>query len=244
MKKLFPVMHIFNNWRKCPAVAALWEALKVAMPVMAGLIFLGLGYGIYMTGCGFSPYWPVCMAATIFAGSLEFIVVGLLASTFNPLYALLLTLVVNGRHIFYGISILDKYQNTGWKKYFLVSGLVDEAFSLNYIANSPKGIPCDWYMLWITALLYLSWVGGAALGGFAGTMGISDVKGIEFVMPALFIVIFISQWQKEQSHVSSIAGLAIASVCLIVFGEMYFLLPTLVIVAVGYTVKWIISKKR
>lgn len=217
---------------------ALKAAFKAAIPVMAGFIFLGLGYGIYMTGCGFSPYWPACMAATIFAGSVEFIVAGLLLSTFNPLYALLLTFVVNGRHLFYGISILDKYQDTGWKKCFLVSGLVDEAFSLNYIADPPKDIPRDWYMLWITVLLYAAWVGGASLGGFAGATGLSGIKGIGFVMPALFIVIFISQWQKEESHASSVAGLAIASACLPLFGETYFLLPALVVVALGYTLKW------
>lgn len=237
-------MQALRKRRRCPALAALLEAAKAALPVMAGLVFLGLGYGIYMTGCEFAPYWPVCMAATIFAGSLEFIVVGLMMSAFNPLYALFLTLVVNGRHLFYGISILNRYQDTGWKKYFLVSGLVDEAFSLNYIARPPEEVLRDWYMLWITALLYLSWVGGAAFGGFAGSLGISEVKGIEFIMPALFIVIFVSQWQKEQSHASSVAGLVAAAVCLPVFGKMYFLLPALVIVTVGYTVKWILSKKR
>ena len=171
---------------------AFTAAFKKAFPIMAGFLFLGLGYGIYMTGCGFSPWWPVCMAAAVYAGSVEFIVVSLLLSTFNPLYAFLLTLLVNGRHIFYGISILNKYQGTGWKKLFLVSGMSDEAFSLNYMTEPQKGILKDWYMLWITFLLYLSWVGGAALGGFAGAIGISGIKGIEFVMPALFIVIFIS----------------------------------------------------
>lgn len=112
-------------------------AFKTAFPMLSALVFLGIGYGIYMRTCGFSAIWPICMAATIFAGSMEFITVGLLLSTFNPLYALLLTLIVNGRHMFYGISMLDKYGNTGWKKIGLVSGLIDEAFSLNYITDIP-----------------------------------------------------------------------------------------------------------
>ncbi|WP_304231271.1 AzlC family ABC transporter permease [Phocaeicola plebeius] len=229
---------------KIQIVEAFAVAFQKAFPIMAGFLFLGLGYGIYMTGCGFSPWWPACMAAAVYAGSVEFIVVGLLLSTFNPLYAFLLTLLVNGRHIFYGISILNKYQGTGWKKLFLVSGLSDEAFSLNYMTEPQEGILKDWYMLWVTLLLYLSWVGGAALGGFAGAIGISGIKGIEFVMPALFIVIFISQWQKESSHTSSIAGWGAAIVCLLIFGRNYFLLPALLLVFIAFSVQWVVKKQN
>lgn len=219
-------------------------AFKKASPIMAGFIFLGLGYGIYMTGCGFSRWWPVCMAAAVYAGSVEFIVVGLLLSTFNPLYAFIITLFVNGRHIFYSISILGKYQTMGWKKFFLVSGLSDEAFSLNYMAESRNGVRHDWFMLWVTLLLYLSWVGGAFLGGFAGATGFFGIKGIEFVMPALFIVIFISQWQKEASHTSSLVGLAAAITCLLLFGKTYFLLPTLTIISIIFSIRWIMAKNK
>lgn len=223
---------------------AFTAAFREASPVMAGFIFLGLGYGIYMTGCGFSPWWPVCMAATVYAGSVEFIAVTLLLSTFNPLYALIITLFINGRHIFYSISILGKYQSLGWKKYFLVSGLSDEAFSLNYMAEPRAGIRHDWFMLWVTLLLYLSWVGGASLGGFAGATGLSVIKGIEFVMPAMFIVIFISQWQKETSHTSSVVGLCAAIACLLLFGKTYFLLPALAFVTVAFSIRWIITKRK
>lgn len=227
-----------------PRRRAFAEALKVSMPLMAGYLFLSIGYGIYMTGQGFSPFWPICMAATIYAGSMEFITAALLLGTFNPLYALLLTIAINGRHIFYTISLLGKYRKTGWKQLPLVSGLTDEAFSLIYISQPKQGIPHDWYMLFVTGLLYVSWIVGATLGAFAGNWGFADIKGVEFVMPALFIVIFVSQWQKEQSHASSLIGFVVAVACLPMFGERYFMLAALLIVAAGYSIKWIVSDKR
>lgn len=219
-------------------------AVKMAFPMMSALVFLGIGYGIYMRTCGFDAVWPICMAATIFAGSMEFITVGLLMSTFNPLYALLLTLIVNGRHLFYGISMLNKYRDTGWKKIGLVFGLIDEAFSLNYIAAVPRETDRNWFMLFISLFLYISWVAGTTIGAVSGSTSIAEIKGIEFVMPALFIVIFISQWQKESSHGSSILGLVVALICLPLFGKAYFMLPTMLFLSVLFSVRWLIVKDK
>lgn len=219
-------------------------AFKMAFPLMSALVFLGLGYGIYMRTCGFDAIWPIGMAATIFAGSMEFITVGLLLSTFNPLYALLLTLIVNGRHLFYGISMLNKYRDTGWKKIGLVFGLIDEAFSLNYIATIPRGTDKNWFMLFVSLFLYISWISGTTIGAISGSTVISEIKGIEFVMPALFIVIFISQWQKENSHGSSVLGLVFALICLPLFGKAYFMLPTMLFLSVLFSLRWLIVKDK
>lgn len=219
-------------------------AFKMAFPLMSALVFLGLGYGIYMRTCGFDAIWPIGMAATIFAGSMEFITVGLLLSTFNPLYALLLTLIVNGRHLFYGISMLNKYRDTGWKKIGLVFGLIDEAFSLNYIATIPRGTDKNWFMLFVSLFLYISWISGTTIGAISGSTVISEIKGIEFVMPALFIVIFISQWQKEESHGSSVLGLVFALICLPLFGKAYFMLPTMLFLSALFSLRWLIVKDK
>lgn len=219
-------------------------AFKMAFPLLSALVFLGFGYGVYMRTCGFDAVWPICMAATIFAGSMEFITVGLLLSSFNPLYALLLTLIVNGRHLFYGISMLNKYRDTGWKKIGLVFGLIDEAFSLNYIATLPRNIDRNWFMLFVSLFLYISWVLGTTIGAISGSTSIAEIKGIDFVMPALFIVIFISQWQKESSHGSSLLGLAFAVICLPLFGKAYFMLPTMLILTVIFSVRWLIVKDK
>ena len=218
--------------------------IKKAFPLALAILFLGIGYGIYMRSCGFGALWPICMAATIFAGSMEFITVGLLLGAFNPLYALLLTLIVNGRHLFYSISMLELYQHTGWKKFGLVSGLIDEAFSLNYITNlSPKS-DRDWFMLLVTLFLYLSWVSGTAIGALFDSSTVAEVKGVNFVMTALFIVIFISQWQKEQSHGASILGVVVAALALPIFGKAYFMLPSILIISFLFSIRWFITKNK
>lgn len=219
-------------------------ALTKAFPVMLGIAFLGVGYGVYMRSCGFDIIWPVCMAATIFAGSMEFVTVSLLLSTFNPGYALLLTLIVNGRHLFYGISMLEKYSDMGKKKIWAVSGLIDEAFSLNYMTDVPPGTDRNWFMLFVSVYLYVSWIGGTIIGAISASEAIASTKGVGFVMTALFIVIFISQWQKEQTHGSSILGLLVAGACLMLFGKAYFMLPTILIITVIFMVRWLTTKDK
>ena len=226
----------FHNARKL--------ALTKAFPVMLGIAFLGVGYGVYMRSCGFDMIWPICMAATIFAGSMEFVTVSLLLSTFNPGYALLLTLIVNGRNLFYGISMLEKYRGMGRKKLWAVSGLIDEAFSLNYMTDVPPGTDRNWFMLFVSLYLYISWIGGTVVGAVSACKAVVDIKGVGFVMTALFIVIFISQWQKERTHGSSILGLVVAGGCLLLFGKTYFMLPTILIITTIFTVRWLTTKDK
>lgn len=221
------------------------EAVRIGFTMMSGIFFLGIGYGVYMRSCDFDLIYPICMAAFIFAGSMEFITAGLLLSDFNPVYAFLLTLIVNGRHLFYGISIFDKYKDTGWKKFWLVSGMIDESFSVNYITKLHSSIRRDWFMFFITIFLYFSWMGGTTVGALCGSMQLFSIKGIEFVMPALFIVIFISQWQKETSHGGSLLGIIISVGCLLLFGKTYFLLPSLFLFTIIFSLRWLfISNKK
>ena len=219
-------------------------ALTKAFPVMLGIAFLGVGYGVYMRSCGFDIIWPIFTAAVIFAGSMEFITVSLLLSTFNPGYALLLTLIVNGRHLFYGLSMLEKYRGMGRKKPWAISGLIDEAFSINYMTDIPPGTDRSWFMLFVSIYLYISWIGGTIIGAVSACKAVTDIKGVGFVMTALFIVIFISQWQKETTHGSSILGLAVAGVCLPLFGKTYFMLPTILIITAIFTVRWFATKDK
>ena len=114
---------------------AFWAAFPYTIPIFAGFWFLGLTYGIYMNVAGFSFWYPMLMSLTIFAGSIEFVTVNFLLGTFNPLQAFALTLMINARHLFYGLSMLDKYQGTGLKKMYLIFGMCDESFSINYTAD-------------------------------------------------------------------------------------------------------------
>ena len=180
-----------------------------------------------MRSKGFSFLYPMLMSFFIFAGSMEFVTVNLLLSAFNPLYAFCLTLMVNARHLFYGISMLDKYKNVGWKKFYLIYGMCDESFSINCTVTLPPDVDRGWFMFFVTLLNQAYWVLGATLGAILGYLIQFNTRGIEFVMTALFVVMFINQWEEEVDHRSALIGLLCSFLCLLTFGSQYFLLPTM-----------------
>lgn len=206
---------------------ALRAAFPHTIPIMAGFCFLGMAYGIYMNSAGFSFVYPLLMSMIIFGGSLEFVAVEMLLSPFAPLQVILMALLIQARHIFYGISMLEKFRGTGWKKFFLIYGMCDETFSVNCSAEVPPGVDHGWFMLFVTLLDYLYWVLSATLGGLAGSLLRFDTNGIGFVMTAMFTAIFIDRWKKEKNHLSVIAGVAVPAVCLIIFGADSFMLPSM-----------------
>lgn len=207
------------------------KALKAAfphtIPIMTGFLFLGASYGIYMNVSGFEFWYPMITSMLIFAGSVEFVTVNLLLGAFNPLQAFLLALMINARHIFYGISMLDKYRGTGLKKFYLIYGMCDESFSVNYTAKIPEDVDKGWFMFFVNLLNQIYWVAGATIGGILGGVIAFNTNGIEFVMTAMFVVIFLEQWLKEKNHIPSILGLVISVVCLILFGADKFIIPSM-----------------
>lgn len=206
---------------------ALKAAFPYTIPIFAGFWFLGLTYGIYMNVSGFSFWYPMLMSLTIFAGSMEFVAVNLLLGAFNPLQAFLLALMVNARHLFYGISMLDRYKNTGRKKLYLIFGMCDETFSINYTAKIPEDVDKSWFMFFVTLLNQFYWVFGATLGGLFGSILRFNTEGLDFVMTAMFVVIFLEQWLKEKNHVPAILGLGLSALCLVFFGADNFMLPSM-----------------
>lgn len=206
---------------------ALKAAFPFTIPIFAGFWFLGLAYGIYMNVSGFSFVYPMLMSMTIFGGSLEFIAVTMLLAPFAPVQTLILAVVIQARHLFYGISMLDKFKGLGWKRIYLIFGLCDETFSINYTAEIPDGVDRGWFMFFVTLLNQLYWVSGATIGGLAGSLLTFNTEGLDFVMTAMFVVIFLNQWDKEQKHYTSFLGLGCAAVCLAVFGPDSFMLPTM-----------------
>lgn len=210
-------------------------ALTTSSPVFFGYVILGLGYGLYMHNLGFSFLYPTLMALTIYGGSVEFVIANLLLQHFNPLNVFLITAVVGFRQFFYGISMLTKYPHHGWQKWLLLFGLTDETFVINYnLTRVPNGCDLRTVQLWITAMDYFYWVLGAFLGGFLGSAMNIQVKGLDFVMTALFIVLALEQFLKEKKHISSISGLVITIACLLLFGKTYFLIATLLILVGEY----------
>lgn len=216
-------------------------AFYQSLPIMSGFIFLGIAYGVYMNSLGFGVLYPTLMALFIFAGSVEFIVAGVLLSTFNPLAVFLLVFMISGRQIFYGISMLDKFKDIrGIKRLYLISAMTDESFAINYTATLPESINKTYFMLFVTLFLHAYWVFGAFLGGILGDVLPINLKGSEFAMTALFLVIFMEQWLKEKNHLSSLIGIIITVLSLLVFGKDSFLIPAMA----GILVLLTLFKKR
>ena len=206
---------------------ALRAAFPHTVPIFAGFWFMGIAYGLLMNKSGFSFYWPMLMAMTIFSGSVEFVAVKLLLSPFNLVQSFIIALFICARHLFYGISMLDRFKGLGWKKFPLIYGMCDETFSVNYTARVPQGVDHGWFMFWVTVRDYTYWVTGAALGGIFGTWVAFNTKGLDFVMTAMFVVIFMEQWMKEKRHVASVLGIVISAVCLLIFGSNNFVVPSM-----------------
>lgn len=203
-------------------------AFPQTVPILAGFSFLGLTYGVYMNVSGFSFIYPMLMSLTIFAGSVEFVAVNMLLSAFNPLQTFLLTVMINARHLFYGISMLDKYKGKGIKKIYLIFGMCDETFSINCTAKVPESADEGWFYFFVTLLNHFYWFAGSTIGGIFGSLITFNTEGLDFVMTAMFVVIFLEQWMKEENHISSVSGLVISVICLVIFGQDNFIIPSMI----------------
>ncbi|MDO4450811.1 MAG: AzlC family ABC transporter permease [Moraxella sp.] len=212
-------------------------AFKESLPILSGFLFLGMGYGVYMHSLGFSVWYPTLMSVLIFAGSVEYIMAGLLVMAFNPSSVFLLIVMISIRQIFYAISMLDKFKDiTGWKRWYLIAGMVDESFAINYTADT-TGVDKAWFMVLVTLFLHIYWVAGSVLGAVAGTVLPFDLKGAEFAMTALFLVIFAEQWKRETAHESSLLGIGMTVLALVIFGKSNFLIPAMLGILVWLTVR-------
>ena len=206
---------------------ALAAAFPHTLPILAGFLFLGMTYGVYMNAAGFPFWYPMIMSAVIFAGSVEFLTVHLLLGAFNPLQSFVMALVLNARHLFYGIAMLDKYKGLGWRKVYLIFGMCDETFSVNCTAAVPPDVDRGRFYTWVTVLNQLYWVSGATLGGLSGSLLTFNTEGLDFVMTAMFVVIFLEQWLKDKSHASALLGLGLSAASLALFGADNFVLPAM-----------------
>ena len=203
------------------------------VPVMTGYLFLGMSYGVLVTASGF-PFWmPTLTSLAIFAGSMEFVLVNLLLSGFDLLQAFLMTLMINARHLFYGISMLDRYRGLGWKKLYMIFGLTDESFSVNCVTDPPESVDRSWFMFFVTLLDHSYWFLGTTLGGIFGSLVHFNTEGLDFVMTAMFVVIFLEQWKKDDNHLSALLGLALPVACLLIFGVDSFMIPAMLAILAG-----------
>ena len=216
-------------------IKALKAAFPHTMPILVGFTFLGVAYGFLMKSKGYGLGWTVLMSMIGFAGSAQYVAITFLTSLFNPLYALLMTLLINARHLFYGISLLDRYKNTGKFKPFLIFGLCDETFSIICSSKAPEDVDENWFMFFITLLHYCYWQLACGTGALLGNLISFNTKGLDFVLTALFLVIFIDQWKSQKNHISALTGVVCTAFCLLIFGQENFIIPSMISILIVLT---------
>ena len=192
--------------------------LPYTLPVCAGYASVSIAFGVLMNAAGFAPWWTVLMSLVIYAGSMQFLAVSLLAAPFAPLEALVLAVMVNARHVFYGLAMLEPYRKTGRLRWFLTFGLTDEVFSLVSTLDTPEGMEDRSFYFWLTAISYFYWVAGSAVGALVGDLIPFDTTGLDFALTALFVVLFLEQWKRRENRPAGVVGLVCAGVSLAAVG--------------------------
>lgn len=208
------------------------KAFVDTIPVLTGYLVLGFGFGIILKSNGYGIWVAFAMSLLIYAGSMQYVAIGLLTSGVSLVTAALTTLMVNARHLFYGISMLDKYKNTGKRKPYLIFSLTDETYSL--VCNDNPDIPeekrKDYYLL-VSLFDQMYWIVGSLLGAAVGSIVKFNSEGIDFALTALFLTVFMEQWMTTKKHTPAMIGVSVSVICLLIFGGENFLIPTMLVIA-------------
>lgn len=205
------------------------------VPVLTGYLFLGMGFGILLSENGYGVLWALAMSIFVFAGSGQYLAVSLLANSSGLLSAAIATLLVNARHLFYGISLLEKYKGTGKKKPYLIFALTDETYSLVTQNEPPEGMSRHSYCFTVSMLDHIYWITGCTLGALVGQFIPINYEGIEFVLTALFVTMFVDRWLTNKDHFPAMVGVCATFVSLLLFGSEFFLIPAMVLIALLLT---------
>lgn len=228
-----PRRHSFFIWRTDRMNAKLLRAAAVkTLPVMAGYLVLGMGFGILLKVNGYGVLWAFLMSFFIYAGSMQFVGISLITGGASLLTTALTTLMVNARHLFYGISMIDRYKGAGFKKLYLMHALTDETYSLVCTGDVPAGADPHTYYFMISLLDQLYWVTGSVLGSLIGAVLTISTEGLDFSMTALFVTVFTEQWLTAKDHRPAIIGVVSSILCLLLFGKGHFLIPSMLLITV------------
>ena len=206
-------------------------ALLKTLPVMAGYVVLGFGFGIITLKNGYPIWVALLMSILVYAGSMQYVAISLLTSGASLVTTALTTLMVNARHLFYGISMVEPYRNTGKKKPYLMFALTDETYSLVCSGEAPDGLDRHAYFFMVSLLNHLYWISGTLLGAVAGNLLTFNSNGIDFAMTALFITVFVEQWRSTTNHIPALVGVGASVLCLVIFGAESFLIPAMVCIS-------------
>ena len=211
------------------------QAFVTSVPVMAGYLVLGMGFGILLRSAGYGVLWALAMSALIFAGSLQYVGVGLIAGGASIVATALTSFMVNARHLFYSISMIDTYKDAGPYKPYLIFALTDETYSLLCDGHVPEGADPHLYRFFVSLFDQCYWVTGSVLGSLLGSVLPFSTEGIEFSMTALFVASFTEQWLSTRDHVPALVGLLGTAACLVVFGRDGFLIPAMLLITAVLT---------
>lgn len=212
--------------------AASAAAFPHTIPVLTGFIVLGMAYGVLMRENGYGTFWAVLMSTVAFCGSMQFVAITLLTAVFNPIQAFLLSLMVNARHLFYGLSMMKKYEGLGKIRSFLIFALCDETFSISSSVQPPENISRKYFYFSISLLDYLYWISGTFLGGLAGNLITFNTTGLDFVLTALFVVLFLEQMNSRHNRVPGAIGMVGALAALVLFGGDNLVIQAMVMILI------------
>ena len=213
------------------------KTIKAAFPhtiaVLLGYLFMGMAFGILLVEKGYSPLLAFIMGVTILSGAMQFISITLLIGNFTPLYIIVMTVLVNFRYMFYGISMLQRFGLMGKRKWYMIFSLTDETYSLHCLVKAPSDIDPQDFALAIAALNHFYWIVGCTLGGILGSLVTFNTMGIDFAMTALFVVVAVEQWQQADSHLPAILGALISLIFLLIVGPQNFTLPAVIVIIIA-----------
>jgi len=224
------------------------EALKYAfpktLPVMAGYLVLGAAFGILMRVNGFGILWALLWSVFVYAGSLQYLGITFFTAVVNPWYALFMSVMLNARHLFYGLSMVDQLKEAGKFRPYLIFSMTDETFSVLCSEEVPDHLSRYWVYFFIAALDQLYWIFGTIAGAIAGTVIRFDTAGMDFALTALFAVIFIDQWKSRKDHRAACIGVFSSVLCVILFGKDVFIVPAMVVIISVITLGYWRSKDK
>lgn len=215
---------------------ALKAAFPYTIPVMLGYLFIGIAFGVLFENKGYNFIWAILMSTLVYAGSMQYVAINFFTGGVSLVTIVFITLMVNIRHVFYGLSMIDKFKDMGKVKPYMIFSLTDETYSLLCLTDTPKDVNKNYFLFFIALLNQSYWVIGSFIGSVAGSLITFNSEGIDFAMTALFTVIFVEQWLFCTSHIPAITGVLITVICLILFGAENFLLPSMLLILLVLTI--------
>lgn len=208
-------------------VSGIKAAFPFTIPIFLGWIFVALTYGVLMSNLGYNAWWTMLFSAVCYCGGMQIAAIPMMSAGFDPAQMLLMSYLVNFRHTFYGIPLLEKYKNAGALKPFLVYTLADEQFSISVSAKKPENVEDKYFYFGIHLLGFAYWIGLTGLGGVIGGLITFDTTGLDFALTAMFVVLFMQQWKQKENRPACVIGVAVTLLCRVIFGTSMFLVPAL-----------------